>query len=211
MRITAAYERLNVSKGFLFEQEPIFTYKSSTFIDNPESSLWVVVFTERVVRVCVALLFSAYNEYRLWHVPSDIIAFSGERSFAMEVPLGSPSKIRNVLEFLEGIEATEFDTLPAQWRERSSRSIDYHPGRTRCGGDFFFYDPWRKRKIDEQSERVRGDAVRVIPDSVQCVWVQPKRKWREHCVTVREIFIRFMDGRILSSVRGQLRRPQRTG
>lgn len=102
-------------------------YKSSTFLDEPETGLWVVVFTERIVQVCAALMLAMYSECRLWYVPTDIIAFARELWLAMEVLLGSIANVREVLELRDVIEATEFDLLPDQWRHRQPQAIDYHP------------------------------------------------------------------------------------
>lgn len=79
--------------------------------------LWVVAYTERVVRVCVALLLSPYREYRLWKVPPDIIDFAREVGLVMEVPLSSPANVREFLEFSHFIGATEFTAMPEQWRD----------------------------------------------------------------------------------------------
>lgn len=83
LRILTAYDCLSVCKGLLLEQEPMFTYKSITFLDDPGTSLWAVVYTERVVRFCAALLLAAYSEYRPWFVTTDIIVFSRELGFTM--------------------------------------------------------------------------------------------------------------------------------
>lgn len=76
VRITRAYERLCVWQGFLFEREPLFTYKSTTVIDDAEAGLKMVAYAERVVRVWTAFLFAVYSEYRLWYIPTDSITFA---------------------------------------------------------------------------------------------------------------------------------------
>lgn len=89
-------------------------------------------------------------------------------------------------------------------RDRSSRAIDYHPSHTSRGRDLFFYDPWREHKIDEQSVRRRADETRVIPDDLECVWVQDEENI-EHTLRVdTRDYHPFSGGLILSSTRGQL-------
>ena len=66
-RIPASYSELEVPQGFLFEQEPLFSYCARALIDDEQSGLWVVAYTERVVRICSALLMTAYSQYRLWY------------------------------------------------------------------------------------------------------------------------------------------------
>lgn len=93
----------------------------------------------------------------------------------MGMPLGCRSNVREVLKFLDVIEATEatdFTTLPKYWGNLSLRAIDYHPGRTCRGGDFFLDDPWRRHTIDEKSAHKRVDAMRVIPCDLKCGCVQ---------------------------------------
>lgn len=174
VRIPPAYDRLSVFQGFLSEQEPIFTYKSSTFLDDPETALWVVSYLERVVRVCAALLRAVYREHRLWYVPKDIVAFSRERGFSIKVPLRSRANVREVLELLDVIEATDFTPLPEQWCDRQLPGIDYHPGRTTRGGDFVYYNPWRRHKMDGLSARMSADSPRILPDDLKSGLVNPE-------------------------------------
>lgn len=114
--IPPAYDRLSVSQGFLFDQEPVFIYKSSTFLDDPATALWVVLYTECILDVFAALLQAVFSDYRLWYVPTEIIAFARGLGFTMEVPLGS--HVREVFELLDVIQATEFTTFLWEWFER---------------------------------------------------------------------------------------------
>lgn len=139
VRIPPGYDRLRLSQGFLFEKEPILTYKSITFLDDPDTGLWVVAYTERVFCVYAALRTDVYIECRLWYVPTYIIAFGRELGFAMEVSLGSRANVRELLEILDIIEAIDFSTFPEKSRFRQLRTIDYHLGRTERGSDFVYY------------------------------------------------------------------------
>lgn len=54
----------------------------------------------------------AVGEYRLWHLPPDIIDFERALDFAMEFPLSSCANVFELLEFLEVIEATDSTAMP---------------------------------------------------------------------------------------------------
>lgn len=166
LRIPPSYYHLEVCHGFKIEQEPVFSHKPRVLIDDPKSGMWVVRFTKRVIHVCASLLIAAYEEYRLWYVPTDIISFARGLSMAMEVVLGSHSNVRKLLEILEVIESTRFDTIPNAWNCRTSRACDYHSGRYAQGGDFVYYAPLSRRKIDQQTAWSRVAATRVTPDYV---------------------------------------------
>lgn len=45
-------------------------------ISNLESELWLVVYTERVLQLCEAVLMAIYAEYGLWYVTLDVISFA---------------------------------------------------------------------------------------------------------------------------------------
>lgn len=83
VRFLATYDRLSVCQGLFFEQDPVFIYKSSTFIKDPDAWLWVVACTDRVVRFFDALLQGMYDKYRLRFVSPDVIAFARELGMAM--------------------------------------------------------------------------------------------------------------------------------
>lgn len=64
-------------------------------------------------------MFSAYDEYCLWHVPPHIIRFAREVGMAMEVTLGSRANVRKVLEMLDIIESTRFQDVTDVWRDQT--------------------------------------------------------------------------------------------
>lgn len=89
----------------------------------------------------------------------------------MKVPLSSRTFVRELLEFLDVIESTDLTAMPEQWRDRQSRTIDYHQVGTEHCGYFFYYDAFRRQKIDETTVRARSAATWVIPDHLDCGWV----------------------------------------
>lgn len=143
-----SWSRLAVFQGFRFKQEPIFSYRARALTEDPGSGFWVLVMTERVNRVCATTFVAAYEEYRLWYIPLDIIAFARELGMAIADPLGSRANIREVLEMLEIIDVTRFELLPTSWRSLSGRVMDYHIHRNDVCGDFFYHDPFMRHKID---------------------------------------------------------------
>lgn len=80
-------------------------------IDDLQSGTWVVAFTERVISICSVVLIAAYEEYHLWYVPPDIIAFERGFGMAMEVVLRSRRNVLEMLELLQVVESTRFVVL----------------------------------------------------------------------------------------------------
>lgn len=117
VHIPLEYDRLSVWQGFLFEQEPVFTDKSSSLLDNPEIYLCDLAYKESLFRVCVAFFLALCSEYRMRYVPTDTIAFAGKLGFAMEVALGSGVNVREMLKLLDVIEETEFATNTEKWHD----------------------------------------------------------------------------------------------
>lgn len=75
-RIPHSHKNLEVPQGFRFEEVFIFTYSSRQLIDDRGTSLWVVAYTEDVVRVCTVPLLSAYDQCFMWYVPPQVNSFS---------------------------------------------------------------------------------------------------------------------------------------
>lgn len=116
--ITPTYRNLELPRGFRFEQESIFTYKSRQFTHDRGTGLWVLAYTERVVGVWTALIVAAYDEFVLWHLPPDVFKFGRQLGMAMGIPLGSLEILREVLELLDIIESTQLSSFPDIWRKR---------------------------------------------------------------------------------------------
>jgi len=178
VKIPESYAELAMPHGFRFEMEPLFSYKSGALIQDRDSGLWVVAYTERVVRICSGLLFDVYDTYRLWWVPPTVIAFARQLGYSMATALGSESNVEEVLELLDVVEATRFDDLPSSWRDRvthnSNRLVDYHSGRRSAtsdvGADFVYYDPWQRVKVSREVALNRAAAARVVPDDLPSGW-----------------------------------------
>lgn len=91
VRIPDNFTLLDVFPGFKCKQEPICSYKLRAFIEDRESGLSVVAYTERVLRVCATLLMAVYAEYHLWYVPPYIIGLARNLGMDMSVALGPMS------------------------------------------------------------------------------------------------------------------------
>lgn len=122
------YKNLQVPQVVRFQQEYIFIYKSQKFIYEIGMDPLVFAYTERLVCVCHALLYSAYAEYVLLFVPPDGIKFPRQPGMSTEVELGSRANSRLLLEILDVIESTQYSLVPGTWCEPRYRSIYYHPG-----------------------------------------------------------------------------------
>jgi len=178
VKVPDNYAQLAMPHGFRFEMEPLFSYKSGALIQDRDSGLWVVAYTERVVRICSGLLYDVYDTYRLWWVPPTVIAFARQLGYAMATALGSESNVDEVLELLDVVEATRFDDLPDAWRDRvthnPNRRVDYHSGCRNpvsdIGADFCYYDPWQRVKVSREVAENRAAAVRVTPDNIPSGW-----------------------------------------
>lgn len=101
-----------------------FHIKSRRFIDDRGMGLCAVAYTERVVRVFNTSLFSSYEEFMLWYVPSDINKLAHQLEMAMEVSLSSRANVCELLELVDVIESTQVSSLPDTWRKRTYQTID---------------------------------------------------------------------------------------
>lgn len=130
----------------------------------------MIAYTERVIRLCAAVLYASYHEYCLWYVPSDITGFARHLGVAMEIALGSRANVCKVLKMLDIIQSTRLQDLPRAWHDRKFRAIDYHPGRTGNGADWVYYDPLECRNISPQLAVSPANTTRVIPDDFIVGW-----------------------------------------
>lgn len=119
----------------------------------------MVASTERVVRICGAIMIAGYSQHLLWYVTPDVIAFARRLGIDMAVVLGSRVNVRELLKTFEVIDSTHFGTLPNEWRERTVRSADYHASCTGADGEFIYYVPSKLRKLDAQTAKLRAPCV----------------------------------------------------
>lgn len=76
-------------------------------IYDHHSGLWVIAYTERVVRTCAAVFTAAYEQYKLWYVTADTIGLSRCLDMDMAVVLRSRSNVCEIVEMFEVIDSTE--------------------------------------------------------------------------------------------------------
>lgn len=100
VRIPVEFDALQICHGKRVEQEPLFSYMSLDFIDGYQFGLWVVSYTERVVRTCAVVLTAKYEQYKLWYLTHDRIAFAHRLGMDMAVVLGSRGNVRELLEMI---------------------------------------------------------------------------------------------------------------
>lgn len=103
------------------------TDKAPHYIDDQDTSPWVVAYTELVVGVGFTSLFAIYDEFVFCYAPLHIIKLDPKFFMAIEVPLDSRAKIGEFMVLLAVIESTQSSSLLNLWLERSFRAADYHP------------------------------------------------------------------------------------
>lgn len=141
-------------------------YKSWELIDDHESALSVVAYTQSVVRVVAFWTFDVYENYLLLWVPSNIIKFAPELGFGMTTCLCCPRIVLEVLDLLVFIEGTRSNLFSSNWREHTSPLTDYHAVHIYAGGHFVYYDPWERCKLSEPVAHSGSYATYTCPDYV---------------------------------------------
>ena len=76
--ITSHWRSIEVPRGLYAELPPIFSYAMSRFLDDRDTGLWVVVFTEFAANVAAFVLWDAYDSRRLWCLSRHMIGFIRE-------------------------------------------------------------------------------------------------------------------------------------
>lgn len=74
----------------------------SMLINQRGTEFWVVLYTERVINVCAALLVAAFYKYRFFSSPQ-IILFACELEMGMAVRLGSSANVCELPEMFERV------------------------------------------------------------------------------------------------------------
>lgn len=139
-------------------------------MEDRQSWLWTAAFTARVVPLCSAIIIAVDSENGLWYVPAVINTISGALGQGMSVAIGLRSNEPEILEMLEVIESTRFEHLLNAWHKRTFHTVDYHSGWPRLDGDFVYYDPWPRRKIDKCVANLRAITTRYVPNEVATGW-----------------------------------------
>ena len=142
--------QVEMPRGFLADLPPVLTYLSSVLIINyGDTGLWVVLYSEWVAKVASALLWEAYDNFRVWYTPPTLCGFI--RDMDLAYVLGSTSNHRDVMHLVGVIESTNWADVPADWHLRGNRPLaqDASPGRhDASAGDFIYYDPWLRRRLN---------------------------------------------------------------
>ncbi|MEM9094860.1 MAG: hypothetical protein AAGC62_07800, partial [Pseudomonadota bacterium] len=146
--VTEAWSDFEVPRNCPVEMPPVFTYKPSHLVD-PSSGWWVVAFTEHAAKTAAFILFEAYDNFKLWWLSSRLI--EGIRRLPLAEILGNQANANELRRLLDVIESTDFAELPPSWRLRTRRNDgkEFSPGRRGRGGDWVYYDPWKRRKVDK--------------------------------------------------------------
>lgn len=144
----------------------MFSYKRLTLIEEGDMGLWVVIYTEGVVLVCVALQFFSYGEYCLWYVPPDIIFIVREICMTMEISLRSSANVREMLARQNITDLAVFLDLPDVWRDRTIRYNAYHLDLSFNGSYHVYHELWCTQNIDFNTTWSRSNATNVVPGDI---------------------------------------------
>ena len=158
--VPSAFSRgeVEVPRGFLADLPPVLSYKSSELIMNSsETGLWVVFYSEWTAKVAASLLWEAYDHFRVWFLPPSLRQMM--RDLDLAFVLGSTSNYRDLMHFLTVIDETDWSRVPLEWSQRGTRSLaqDASPGRhCASAGDYIFYDPWQRCRLEGRVEAARA-------------------------------------------------------
>ena len=151
-------------RGFMCDLPPVLTYAGRHMINNPSSGVWVVFYTEWVAKVAAALLWEAYDNYRIFYLHP--VIRESIKTLELGPVLGSPSNYQEVLSFVEVIDQTNWDSVPAMQQQRGhTNKLDMSPGKSDASGDWVFYDPWHREIITADQAKVLRDKTRDIPEN----------------------------------------------
>ena len=137
-----------------------------------------MAYTEHAAKTAVFILMDVYDNLRLWWLPAALI--EGIRRLSLLQILGNNANVQELHRLLRVIETTEFEKLPPSWRHRTRRKDgkELSADRRGPGADWVYYDPWHRKKVDEETAMkiaftpilmpenhpVKLDYVREIPE-----------------------------------------------
>ena len=164
------WDDYEVPQGWFVPELPaVLTYASSYILDNHESGVWVIVFTEWIARVGAALIWDAYDRFRVWWLPP--LVREGLKNLDLTVAYGSRFNAEEVQTLVEVIEDTDWENVPLAQSAGMSSMGNHSPGRDHpTAGDFIYYDPWRRVTVSPEeagllaaveNHRVRPEGHRV--------------------------------------------------
>lgn len=90
LQTVVEFDALRICYGMKVKQELFFSYMARALIDDDQSGQWVVAYMERVICTFSGVLPTAYEQYELWYVIPDTIAFAHRLGMDIAMVLGSP-------------------------------------------------------------------------------------------------------------------------
>jgi len=140
-----------VPQGCLAELPAVVTYRGFAMAARRDSPFWTIFITEWVVNVCKNLLWDCYDRYCLWYTPDAVIEGAEYLASAglLTVPLGGEENVNELMGLIDVVRTTEWDQVPIRQTHRSpSRNTSHSPGRLGDAGDFIYYDPFQRRRMN---------------------------------------------------------------
>ena len=140
--------------GFLVDLPPVITYRGIELASSATNSgLWVVFYSEWIAKCAAALLWDAYDHFRVWCLPKAVCA--GIRELDLSDALGSVNNYHDALHLVSVIESIDWHAVPANQRSRT-RTFRHDVGRSAAAGDYILYDPWRRMQLDNHDAAVEA-------------------------------------------------------
>ena len=171
VKIPDWFGEVEVCRGMQVDLPPVLTYRGIELIDDPESGLWTVFYSEWLVKIAVFLLWEVYDQCRLWFLPTRVI--TDLRNMRIKDELGSEYNVVELKDYLDRIESTDWTQVPVSQALRgATRRVDHSPGRKADAGDFIYYSPWLDRVITAEEARAESRNPRQHPEGFKTGYVQ---------------------------------------
>ena len=122
------------------------------------SGLWVVAYTEQVVKTEVYILIDVYFNLQFWSVSPHLARALDELDLG--AALGCAANVVEFQRLLGVIESTNYAVMPYSWKFRGDASARVGENQNRRGwghqgpgADLIYYDPWRSVSLSEEQSK----------------------------------------------------------
>ena len=155
-REPSRFDEVEMPTHCYVDPPPVLAYAGSKLM-APESGWWVVYHTERAAKIACFILWDVYDRHKLWHTPKRMIDWI--RSLDLAWVLGSPVNQEDLHHLLDAIEATDWSTgevigTHSGGPDSRPAATDEHGTALECG-EFIWYDPWERERIDARLSKER--------------------------------------------------------
>ena len=163
--LPSCWDEWETPQGWFVPELPaVLTYASTYLINNPDSGVWAIFFSELVARVGAALIWDCYDRFRLWWIPPRVR--EGLLTLNLDRVYGSRYNSEEVRSLVRVIGETNWDEVPKAQSARMTNPGNLSPSREHAtAGDYIYYDPWKRETIspEEAGLLAAPDNHRVRP------------------------------------------------